>query len=475
MKTIWYKSLFYCGLTFFSLLILASTALTATIAVPDDYSTIQAAINAANYGDTVSVRAGTYSPSTNGEMFPINMRNGVNLIGEGADSCVLDAEMTNCVILCDGITDTATIIEGFSITNGGIFYDGEPGVGGGIVCCYGSSPTIAHNTLTGNSAEWGGGITCEIGSSPTITNNTITGNHPPKGGGIWCKDSTSNPTITNNIIYENSGTYFGGIICWLGSSPTITNNTVSGNIAVFGGGILASEPGTTITNNIITGNIALEMGGGLGAELGSSATITYNDVWDNAPIDYYDCVPGVGCISVNPSFVDPVGGDYHLQSSSPCIDIGDNSALGLPAIDFDGSARIHDGDENGTYIVDMGADEYCATIDVQIDIKPGSDLNPINLGSKGSVPVAIFSTIDFDATTIDPLTVTLAGASVRIKGKGTPQASAADVDGDGLIDLIVHVDTSTLQLRGTATEAILEGETFDGQKIRGVDTVRIVN
>ena len=95
MKTKWFKSLFYFGLTFFSLLILASTALTSTIIVPDDYSTIQAAINAATYGDMVYVRAGTYSPSTNGEVFPINMRNGVSLVGEGADSCVLDAEITN--------------------------------------------------------------------------------------------------------------------------------------------------------------------------------------------------------------------------------------------------------------------------------------------------------------------------------------------------------------------------------------------
>jgi len=113
-------------------------------------------------------------------------------------------------------------------------------------------------------------------------------------------------------------------------------------------------------------------------------------------------------------------------------------------------------------------------IPVDIDIKPGSYPNSINLGSNGNVPVAIFSTDDFDATTVDPLTVILAGASVRIKGKGTPQASASDVDEDGLLDLIVHIDTSALQLSGTGTDAILEGETFDGQKIRGVDTVRIV-
>ena len=75
---------------------------------------------------------------------------------------------------------------------------------------------------------------------------------------------------------------------------------------------------------------------------------------------------------------------------------------------------------------------------------------------------------------MDPLTVTLAGAKVKLKGKGTPMSSAKDVDGDGLLDLIVHVDTTALQLTGTDTVAILGGVTFDGIKIRGEDTVRIV-
>ncbi len=111
---------------------------------------------------------------------------------------------------------------------------------------------------------------------------------------------------------------------------------------------------------------------------------------------------------------------------------------------------------------------------VDIDIKPGSCPNSINLGSNGNVPVAIFSTEDFDATTIDPTTVTLAGATVKIKGKGTPMSSFEDVDGDGLLDIVVHVDTSALELAAGDTDAILEGETFDGVKIRGTDTVRIV-
>lgn len=115
-----------------------------------------------------------------------------------------------------------------------------------------------------------------------------------------------------------------------------------------------------------------------------------------------------------------------------------------------------------------------AQIIVAIDIKPGSFPNSINLGSGGTVPVAILSSPTFDAATIDPTTITLASAPVALKGKGTPMASLQDVNGDGLLDLVVHVDTSALQLSDTDAEAVLEGKTFDDRMIRGTDSVRVV-
>jgi hypothetical protein len=120
-------------------------------------------------------------------------------------------------------------------------------------------------------------------------------------------------------------------------------------------------------------------------------------------------------------------------------------------------------------------EKFKSFIPVEIDIKPGSYPNSISLGSHGNVPVAIFSTEHFDATTVDPLTVTLAGASVRIEGKGTSQASALDVDEDGFPDLVVHVDTTAHESTEDDAEAELTGMTFGGQEIRGVDTVRIID
>jgi len=113
---------------------------------------------------------------------------------------------------------------------------------------------------------------------------------------------------------------------------------------------------------------------------------------------------------------------------------------------------------------------------VDIDIKPGSYPNSINLGSNGVVPVAILSSLEFDALTVDPETVTLAGAGVAVRGKGNKLlASEEDVDGDGLLDLSLKVETENLD-PGTFQDgyAILEGATYDGDPIEGYDEITIV-
>ncbi|MBP1776563.1 MAG: beta-propeller repeat protein [candidate division NC10 bacterium] len=116
-----------------------------------------------------------------------------------------------------------------------------------------------------------------------------------------------------------------------------------------------------------------------------------------------------------------------------------------------------------------------STFEIDIDIKPGSQPNSINLGSNGTVPVAILSTPDFDASSVKPDSVTLAGATVRVTGKGTPMASLQDVNGDGVPDLVVHVSTEALEVTGgTDVEVVLSGLTVDGRLIEGRDTIRVV-
>ena len=139
--------------------------------------------------------------------------------------------------------------------------------------------------------------------------------------------------------------------------------------------------------------------------------------------------------------------DYTLGAGSPCI----------------GAAS--DGEDMGRLFDECD----CAppVVEVTIDIKPGSYPNSINLKSKGVVPVAVLTTDDFDASTVDPSTVLFAGASPL-------RWAWEDVDGDGDVDVLFHFKTQELNLDGDSTEATLTGETFDAVQIEGTDTVNIV-
>lgn len=113
-------------------------------------------------------------------------------------------------------------------------------------------------------------------------------------------------------------------------------------------------------------------------------------------------------------------------------------------------------------------------MEVAIDVLPGSDDNVIRLGSQGSLPVAILSTEGFDATTVAPESVRLAGAPVNRNGQEEPACSSEDVDRDHRADLLCKVDKAALQLNVEDTVAVLNATTFGGIALRGQDTVRVL-
>lgn len=122
--------------------------------------------------------------------------------------------------------------------------------------------------------------------------------------------------------------------------------------------------------------------------------------------------------------------------------------------------------------------------EVEIDIKPGSDPNSINLCTSGIVSVAILTTSvadgdasDFDATTVDADTATLADQDVRTVGKSNKLMSRIeDVDGDGDLDQVLQFETINLALTLdiTDTTATLNAETIGGDSVTGTDDIRIV-
>jgi hypothetical protein len=111
-------------------------------------------------------------------------------------------------------------------------------------------------------------------------------------------------------------------------------------------------------------------------------------------------------------------------------------------------------------------------IPVDIDIKPGSCPNPINLKNKGVLPVAICGTEDFDVTTIDPETIRLSRegyegdvAPVRWSYEdvatpytGDEECGCHDLNGDGILDLSLKFKNkevvNTLDLADVAGEVI---------------------
>lgn len=185
------------------------------------------------------------------------------------------------------------------------------------------------------------------------------------------------------------------------------------------------------------------------------------------------------------------------QSENVYADGDDSNDASEYALVFDSTAELFDGQIYGAetlevrlvapvlarfvkltvanYGTDIDEVQVFGAIPVSIDIKPGSASNSINVHSSGVVPVAILSSVTFDALSVDPSTVTLAGAAVRLIGKVDKwSCSAEDVNGDGLPDLVCHVSTAELVIQPGDTSAILEATTFSGDRIRGVDSIRVV-
>ena len=390
---------------------LTSTCLCSVINVPADQPTIQAGINAAGNGDTVLVAPGTYTENVNFMGKAITVRS-----SGGAKATIIDGGGAGSVVTFSSGETLKSVLKGFTITNGHALFGGggieisssSPTIvsnviknnsacnGDGIEVSFGS-PMILRNKIIGNKQSGcsggtggggieiggaaaaqvignvienndagngigGGGISLFAGGTPTIMNNIFKRNTNVTTGGAISMYNFSDAIVVQNLFIQNSSPQ-GGAVYYLvpsgANGPTLVNNTFFNNTASTGMGsaVYANDfdRPSHLYNNIIdaiSGQTAVFC-----ANLNSNTPPLFfnNDVFASGGTNYggicADQTGSNGNISGDPMFV-KVPNNLRVQSGSPAINAGDNSAPDLPKKDRAGKPRLVGG------TVDMGAYEF---------------------------------------------------------------------------------------------------------------------
>jgi hypothetical protein len=260
-------------------------------------------------------------------------RNGESILsGDIGDAGTAD----NCyhIVVGAGKLSADARLDGFTIT--------------GAYSVAADNGAIEINATSGITRNCGGGITLWNGAAPALSNLRIVEHSAHSGAAIY--NNNSAPTLTNMLIAKNTAADKGGAFFNYSGTPTLTNLTVVDNKANEGGGLHRAGGTVNLRNSIVWGNTKTT---GTTADNISGASISHS----------YNMLEGGvnenGLIAVgDPMFVDPDGGDYHLQACSPAINTGLDTAffagksLEYILTDIDGTERV-----KGTGI-DLGAYEF---------------------------------------------------------------------------------------------------------------------
>ena len=218
--------LFVVLLSISSLTILNVKAEPRTLTVPDDYPTIQEAINNANNGDTIFVKSGTYHES-------ISIDKSISLIGENPESTKIigDYRLNGTIVL---IQHNYAKITGFTLQPSAYSYSRK-----GIHLLH-----VTHcNIIDNNFFDNGVGVWLYESSENEITGNTINGSDNGRYG-ILAEYSPNN-MISNNQITDNDC----GISLYQSEGNTLHNNTIKNNNRI---GLNIISNNNKITDNIIS-------------------------------------------------------------------------------------------------------------------------------------------------------------------------------------------------------------------------------
>lgn len=471
-----------------------------TTAGDGDGCTLREAVLAASPGGTISFAVAGQISLGGGQ---IAIDRALTIDGPGAAQLAVSGGGASRVLLVQVPVGTPVTIRDLTIEDG--FLHGP----GGCIQNSGAALTLTRVVVQGCEAWGAGGGIGNTGFGALLVEQSIVrDNWAANGGGGIYNDHSGALTITGSTVADNLAQQDGGGIGSTGYVD-IVNSTISGNAAWrHGGGVFAGHrAGYTLEADFVTvaGNTADANGNGDGDGGGIYVEFTAARLLGAVVADNADDTPGAGapdCAATGPGSsvtfslienptgcdnllaggadnlveVDPelasladAGGPtwtHAIDAASPAWNAGGQCAL---ATDQRGFPRPVSG------ACDMGAFELGA-LQVAIDVKPGSADNPVNPGAKGTVPVAILSAAGFDAATVDVSTIRLGpgAAAVALRPNGTYHSGLEDVNGDGLQDLVVHVDVQALALTATTTSLELTGALGDGTAIAGSDAIRIV-
>lgn len=295
----------------------------AVIHVPGDYATIQEAVDVSNDGDTILVAAGWFVGPDRVFTPNLTIR---SVLGHGFTELDLDGTVT---IAQDA---PGFIIEGFTITNGRMKFQGTGAV-------------VRDNVFTESYVRSSPMIDMRVGG--TVESNVFTENSCNS-----IAELDGDVLFANNLIVDNRTC--SAFALDDGSTARILNNTVDNGHAA-----LHYNPGTDaiIRNNIFVNNRYMFVQDGPG---GLPAGLRANLFW-NSPLEEPTSPDPVGWnrnIGADPKFTEKQPGilEYGLRATSPAIDAGVGG--GVLAGDYFGGARIVDGDGDGSAKIDLGAIEY---------------------------------------------------------------------------------------------------------------------
>ena len=330
----------------------AAHAMAADIHVPVDQPTIQAAIDSAVHGDSVLVADGLYTGAANRDL-DFNGKSITVKSVNGPAACIIDCQSLGRAAYFHNGESTASVLEGFTIINGAA-------TPAGAILCESASPTIRNCVMAGNASTFDGGAMHITSGQPTITGCTFVNNTADNAGGAILNDAGAVPKITSCRFTGNFADVRGGGAIYnnRSSSPTIVNCEFSGNTTNAKGAAMYTENGlASIINCTFYANHAVQDGGAVLVTNGGVASLSNCIFWANTPnqittdpgtalVQYCDVqggFAGTGNINADPMFISPAAFDLKLQTISPCVDAGSNSALpsGLTT-DIDGATRLVD-------------------------------------------------------------------------------------------------------------------------------------